>query len=98
MAADTPSRTKNSVYIQPRSNWVQSQLGGEQGVAGDGELAEEGGGVAGAGDRLAGSCGHADGAAERQPEHAEAVGHADAEMDGERGRRDQPAVIVRRAR
>src|SRR3546814_9392488 len=26
MAAEVPSSTKNSVYIQPRSNWVQSQL------------------------------------------------------------------------
>ena len=25
MAAEVPSSTKNSVYIQPRSNWVQSQ-------------------------------------------------------------------------
>ena len=29
---------------------------------------------------------------QRQPEHAEPVGHADAEMDRERGRRNQPAV------
>jgi hypothetical protein len=29
---------------------------------------------------------------QRQPEHAEAIGHADAEMDGERCRRDQPSV------
>src|SRR6185312_17570152 len=38
---------------------------------------------------------HADGAAERQPEHAETVGHADAEMDGERGWRHEPAVVAR---
>src|SRR5262245_48500760 len=26
IAAEEPSSTKNNVYIQPRSNWVQSQL------------------------------------------------------------------------
>ena len=67
----------------------------EQGPAGDGELAEEGGGVAGAWNRLAGAGRHPKCAAERQPEHAEAVGHADAEMDGERGGRHEPAVIAR---
>jgi hypothetical protein len=30
--------------------------------------------------------------AHRQPEHAEAVGHADAQVDGQRRRRHQPAV------
>ena len=35
---------------------------------------------------------HAERARQRQPEHAEAVGHADAEMDGERRGRDEPAV------
>ena len=72
-------------------------IGGEEGVPGDGDLAPEGGGVAGTGDRLVQALRHADGAAERQPEHAEAVGHADAEMDGESGGRDEPAVIVRPA-
>ena len=31
-------------------------------------------------------------ARQRQPEHAEAVGHADAKMDAERRRRHQPAI------
>jgi hypothetical protein len=34
-------------------------------------------------------------ARQRQPEHAEAVGHADAEMDRQRRRRHQPAVEAR---
>ena len=34
----------------------------------------------------------ADGLGQRQPEHREAVGHADAQVDGEGGRRHQPAV------
>lgn len=36
--------------------------------------------------------GDADGLRQGQPEHREAVSHADAEMDGERRRRDQPTV------
>src|SRR4029077_8245183 len=31
---------------------------------------------------------------QRLPEHAEAIGHADAKVDGESCRRDKPAVIV----
>ena len=71
-------------------------IGGEERVSGDGDLAAEGGGVAGARDRLAEALSHADGPAERYPEHAEAIGHADAEMDGERRRRHEPAVVVQR--
>ena len=71
-------------------------IGGEESVPGDGNLAPEGGGVAGTGDRLVQALRHADRAAEREPEHAEAVGHADAEVNGESGRRDEPAVIVGR--
>src|SRR5262245_42291822 len=63
-------------------------------MRGDGDLAEEGGGIAGAGDRLPDALSYTDGAAARQPEHAEAVSDADAEMDGERGGRDEPAVIA----
>jgi len=37
-----------------------------------------------------------DSARERQPEHAEAVGHADRQVDGERCRRNQPPVIAGR--
>src|SRR5260370_274307 len=36
-----------------------------------------------------------DGARERQPEHAEAIGHANAEMDAKGGRRHQPAIEPR---
>ena len=71
-------------------------VGGEQRVRRYGDLAEEGGRVAGTRDGLVETLSRADGAPERQPKHAEAVGHADAEMDGERGRRHEPAVIVRR--
>ena len=39
--------------------------------------------------------GDAERARQRQPEHAEAVGHADAQMDAERGRRHQPAIETR---
>ena len=72
-------------------------IGGEQSVSGDGDLAPEGGGVTGAGDGLVQSLGDADGAAEREPEHAEAVGHANAKMNGESCRRYKPAVIVGRS-
>ena len=37
-------------------------------------------------------CGQTDRARQRQPEHREAVGHADAEMNAERGRWHQPAI------
>ena len=46
----------------------------------------------GAHDRLR----HAERARQRQPEHAEAVRHADAEVDRERRRRHEPAVEPRR--
>src|SRR5258708_9022583 len=36
-----------------------------------------------------------DGARQRQPEHAEAIGHANAEMDAKGGRRHQPAIEPR---
>ncbi len=36
-----------------------------------------------------------DGPAQRQPEHAEAVGHADGEMNGQRGGRHQPPIEAR---
>src|SRR5262245_16990528 len=45
----------------------------------------------GAGDRLR----HTERTRQRQPEHAEAVGHADAEMNRERGRRYEPPVESR---
>jgi hypothetical protein len=38
----------------------------------------------------------ADGVAEREPEHAEAVGHADREVNGQRRGRDEPPVEVGR--
>ena len=74
-----PSSTKNSVYIQPMLATRQSQV------------------------VVNSSCtsvmsGHAFGARQperarqRQPEHAEAVGHADAEMNAKRRRRHQPAI------
>jgi hypothetical protein len=44
-----------------------------------------------AGDRL----GDAERFRQRQPEHREAVGHADAQVDRERRRRHQPAVEAR---
>ena len=94
MAAEVPSSTKNSVYIQPRSNWVQSQLVVNSALPVMSELAAEGGGIARADDRLAGARRNAERAAERQPEHAEAIGHADAEMDGKRRRRNEPAIIA----
>ena len=40
-------------------------------------------------------CRQPDRARQRQPEHAEAVGHADAQMDAERRRRHQPAIEAR---
>jgi hypothetical protein len=64
-------------------------------VAADRDLAPESGGVAGTGGRLVQPLRYGDGAAEGQPEYAEAVGHADAEMNGERRRRNEPAVVVR---
>src|SRR5262245_20205135 len=65
-------------------------------MGGYGHLAEEGGGVAGTGEGLVETLRDADGAPQRQPENAEAIGHADAEMDRERGRRHEPAVVTRR--
>ena len=59
-AAEEPSITKNSVYIQPSVLIFQSSGAGR---------------------------GDADRAAERQPEHAEAVGHPDRQVNGERGGR-----------
>ena len=47
MAAEMPSSTKNSVYIQPRSNWVQSQLVVNSALPVMSELAAEGGGSPG---------------------------------------------------
>src|SRR5262245_10512827 len=94
MAAEVPSSTKNSVNIQPRSNCVQSQEVVNSACAVMATLPEEGSRVARANDWLAGSGSDAKGATERHPEHAEAIGHADAEMDGESCRRYEPAVVV----
>ena len=61
---------------------------GDEPIAGDREQPARKRRVGAAGHRP----GDADGLCERQPENAEAVGHADAEMNGERGRRHQPAI------
>jgi len=39
--------------------------------------------------------GDADGPAQGQPENTEAISHADAEVNGERGRRHPPAIEIR---
>ena len=79
-AAEMPRKTKNSVYIQPSMLIFQSQFV----VTSCWRKPISAGQATG--------CGDADGPAQRQPEDAEAVGHADGEVDRERGRRDQPAV------
>ena len=79
-AAATPRKTMNRVNTQFRSATSQSQL------------------VVNRAFRMPEPAGQATGlpppisARQRQPEHAEAVGHADAEMDRQRGRRHQPAI------
>jgi hypothetical protein len=65
------------VYIQPRLEIRQSR--GEK-LAPERQVRT--------GDALV----EADGARQRNPEHAEAVGHSDAQVDAERGGRHQPAV------
>ena len=79
IAAETPSKTKNSVYIQPMLAMRQSQVV----VNSSCTSVMSGHGI---------GCRDAERARQRQPEHAEAVGHADAQMNAERGRRHQPAI------
>ncbi|OMP13891.1 hypothetical protein COLO4_00719, partial [Corchorus olitorius] len=65
---------------------------GDAPVAGGGEQLGDQRDVGAAGERLR----DAQRAAKRQPEDRETVGHADAQMDGQRGRRNQPAVEANR--
>ena len=81
-AAEEPSTTKNNVYIQPRSPIVQSHVVLTRGR----EQALVGTGV---------GLADPDRARQRQPEHAEAVSHADAQMDRQRAGRHQPTIIPR---
>src|SRR5215831_12782522 len=83
--------------IQPRSNCVQSQSVAKRAWPVMATLPPEGSGVTGAGEGHVQSLCHADGTAEREPEHAEAVRHANAKMNGERRWRYKPAVIVGRS-
>ena len=82
-AADEPRKTKKSVNVHPSQLIFQSQSGGDERR----EKAE--------GFRTFLRLCAADGARERQPEDGKAIGHADAEMDGERRRRDKPAIECR---
>ena len=70
-------------------------IGGEQRVPGDRQLAGEARCVARAGDRLGDAVRNRDGAPERHPEHAEAIGHAYAKMNCQRGGRNKPAIESR---
>src|SRR5712671_1066268 len=79
-AADDPSSTKRVHPAQARNAPVARR--GEK-------LAEER--DIRTGDTLV----ETDCARERQPEHAEAIGHADAQMDAKGGRRHQPAIEAR---
>ena len=82
-AAAMPRTTMNRVNIQFRSATSQSQL------------------VVNSAFRMLDPAGQASGLPppmrprQRQPEDAEAVRHADAQMDGECGRRHQPAIVSR---
>ena len=78
-AAETPSTTKNSVYIQPMLATFQSQV-----VVNSSWNSEMSGHAFGAVSPI--------GARQRQPEHRKAIGHADAQMDAKRGGRHQPAI------
>ena len=79
IAAETPSTTKNSVYIQPMLATFQSQVVVKSSCTQRNI-------------RASFRCGEADRARQRQPEHAEPIGHTDAEMNTKRGRWHEPAV------
>ena len=78
-AADTPSTTKNSVYIQPMLATRQSQV-----VVNNSCASVMSGQAFDAVIPSARDSG--------KPEHRKAVGHADAQMDAERRRRHQPSI------
>ena len=91
MAAETPSSTKKNVYIQPRSNWLQLQSVAVRACSVPSDFSAKVAAPCRAlGQRLA--VGPEERGLQRLPEHREAVGHADAQMDAEGGRRDQPAI------
>ena len=94
IAAETPSSTKKNVYIQPRSNWLQLQLVAKSALSVPADFSPK---VTAPAEHSASALPSApsERALQRLPEHREAVGHADAEMDAQRGRRHQPAVEAR---